>query len=73
MPQQPRATITGKMRLWGSRTPGEINGRLREAVLVAVVVESCVFLFWTLEVFCGFLLPVSCRRLLTFDITITSP
>ena len=38
MPQQPKATMEGKIRLCGPRTPGERNGRFRGFAPGAVAV-----------------------------------
>ena len=67
MPQQPSATIPGKMRLCGPRAPGEKNERLPGVIpglLLCAVVGG---------VLCVLLLTGPFLCLLAFGITLISP
>src|SRR5712691_11309129 len=67
MPQQPRATMAGRMRLCGPRTPGERNGRLRGFAPVVAAV-GFTLLFREGGALCGLLLASSFLRLRAFGI-----
>ena len=69
MPQQPSATIPGRMRLCGPRTPGERN-RLLPGVIPGFVLLFCVGEGGAL---CVLLLTGPCLCLLAFGITTISP
>ena len=69
MPQQPSATIPGRMRLCGPRTPGERN-RLLPGVIPDFVLLFCVGEGGAL---CVLLLTGPFLCLLAFGITLTSP
>src|SRR2546421_3871737 len=74
IPQQPSATMPGRMRLCGPRTPGERNGRLPCTGALPFVVLS-VLLRCACEdgALCVLLFAGPFLCLLAFGITLTSP
>jgi hypothetical protein len=68
MPQQPKATMAGQIRLCGPRTPGERNGRFKGSAPVVAV--DLTLLFREVEVLCLLFLAGSFSRLRAFGIAL---
>ncbi len=68
MPQQPKATMAGKIRLCGPRTPGERNGRFKGSAPVVAV--DLTLLFREPGVLCLLFLAGSFSRLRAFGIAL---